>query len=384
MRKARLHVVGLPHTQVNPDYISCAYTSKHYKFCNMMTNLGYEVFSYAGEHSTCDAYEHVVINTDIDQERWFGKFNYHENFYPITWEPYDIHWVESNLCAISKILQRIRRGDIICLIGGTCQEQIAKEFPYNPVVEYGIGYNGSFADFRVFESYSHMHWTYGGVLQTDNGRHYDAVIPNFFEPSHFTPGLPKEDYYVFLGRFIRRKGIEIAVEATRKLGAKLVMAGQGCIQEGNRFLGEDIIVEGDHLEHIGHVDVSRKAELLAKAKACFMPTLYIEPFGGVAVEALMSGTPVVASDFGAFTETVRVGLDGYRFRTVGEAAKFASDEMIKNLPSPTEISVNTRYRYSTEVVAKKYDDYFNQVIGAFYGEADFFSDFAGDPFRYLS
>lgn len=380
--KLRIHVVGLPHNQANSDHIACAYGQKHKKFVTMMMSLGHEVYSYYGEHSDMEATEHITIASDSEQLQWFGKYDHHKDFYPITWGQKDIHWIESNNNAIAEINERIQQGDIICLIAGLCQKQIADAFPSNPVVEYGIGYEGSFADFRVFESYSHMHWVYGKVMQSDNGRHYDCVIPNYFDPAEFNWNQKQEDYYVFLGRFISRKGIEIAVEATRKLGAKLVMAGQGCTKKGTTFVGEDIVVEGDHLSHIGHVNIEQKARLLAGAKACFMPTLYLEPFGGVAVEALLSGTPVIASDFGAFTEIVRPGNNGYRFRTIGEAAEFASDEWLRRLPSGEVIAASARIRYSMDVIKYKYQDYFQQVLGAFYGNADFYSGWAGDPMRY--
>lgn len=382
--KMRFHVLSLPHTELTTDYISCAYTQKARKFCTMMHSLGHEVYAYAGEESEAELTELVTIASVEDRQRWFGDFDYHSNFYPITWGPGDLHWIESNNNAIAEIRKRIQPGDIICLIAGECQKQVADAFPSNPVVEYGIGYRGSFANFRVFESYAHMHWVYGNILNSDDGRYYDCVIPNYFDPDEFQPQTLKSDYYVFLGRFIRRKGIEIAVEATRKLGAKLVMAGQGCTQKGTMFAGDDIIVEGGHLSHVGHVNIEQKAKLLAGAKACFMPTIYLEPFGGVAVEALLSGTPVIASDFGAFTEIVRPGIDGYRFRTIGEAAYFASDDMLDKLPSSEEIARDTAARYSMDVIKYKYQDYFEQVLGAFYGKADFYSDWHGDFTRYLT
>ena len=51
------------------------------------------------------------------------------------------------------------------------------------VVEYGIGYNGTFAKYRVFESYAHMHKIWGAQGGFDpDGKFYDVVIPNYFEP----------------------------------------------------------------------------------------------------------------------------------------------------------------------------------------------------------
>lgn len=372
----RLHVVGLPHNDANTDHVACAYGQKHKKFAQMMMSLDHEVFSYYGEHSDMVATEHIVISSDQDKEKWFGNYDHKSQFYPITWGPLDRHWLESNSKAIQEIRKRIQTDDIICLIAGYCQKQIADEFPDNPIVEYGIGYEGSFSNFRVFESYSHMHWVYGKLDRSDNGRHYDCVIPNYFDPYDFTPSTEKSDYYVFLGRFIRRKGVEIAVETTRRLGARLVMAGQGCIVEDQKFIGEDIIIEGDHLTHIGHVNATQKAALLAGAKACFMPTLYIEPFGGVAVEAMLSGTPVIASDFGAFTEIVQHELDGYRFRTMGEAAFYAADQQL-NLLDNGEIVKRAEHRFSMETIKYKYNDYFEQVTGAFNGTKDFYSDWHG-------
>jgi len=377
----RFHLIGLPHTNVTREYVACSYTQKHLKFTQMMLSLGHEVFSYASEDNDVECTENIVINTKKSQKRWFGEFDYHNNFFPITWEPSDIHWKESNHMAKRQLRERVKPGDFICIIAGYCQEEIAKAFPNNPVVEYGIGYVGAFASYRVYESYAHMHYVHG-FNQNDNGRAYDAVIPNYFDPNDFTFSNEKEDYYVFLGRFIERKGVEIAVEATRKLGAKLIMAGQGCTQVGNTFYGDGVKVEGDHLEHIGHVNVEERAELLSKAKACFMPTTYLEPFGGVSIEALFSGTPVIASDWGCFTETIPHGEAGYRFHTVGEAAYYASDEMLSRLNNKA-IAEYAYDNYSMDVVRYKYEDYFRQVQGLYDGSGnDFFSDLHGRDDRF--
>jgi len=53
--------------------------------------------------------------------------------------------------AIIEIAKRIQEKDFICVIAGNCQKPIADFFPSNMTVEFGIGYTGTFAKYRVFE-----------------------------------------------------------------------------------------------------------------------------------------------------------------------------------------------------------------------------------------
>ncbi len=45
--------------------------------------------------------------------------------------------------------------------------------------------------------------------------------------------------------------------------------------------------------------------LLGKAKSVLMPTYYLEPFGGVHVEAQLCDTPVITTDWSAFSPCMR-------------------------------------------------------------------------------
>lgn len=358
MQKFTLHVVGLPHTAANDDYVTCAFTQKVVGFCSMMTKLGHKVIHYGGQGSVIEG-EHVDIITKAQREEFFGKFDPQQN-YPIVWDDQKPYWIYANLKTIEKIQERAKPTDIICYIGGNCQMSIAKAFPEHFNVEIGIGYQGTFAPFRIFESYAHMHWVYGFINRSDNGQNFDAVIPNYYNPNDFHLA-EKEDYLLFIGRMIHRKWPHIAVEMAKQMGKKIKMVGQGLIrQEGNKYIFNDVAFEGDHIEFIWAVGKEQRAELMAKALATIVPTTYLEPFWGVAVESMLSGTPVIASDYGAFPETVKHGKNGYRFRFLGEGVSGLKN--LAKLQSPKNIRAAAKAIYSRDVVSLQYQAYFEQLV----------------------
>jgi len=97
-----------------------------------------------------------------------------------------------------------------------------------------------------------------------------------------------------------------------------------------------------------------KADLIAGATALLAPTLYIEPFGGITVEAMMSGVPAITTDFGCFTETVEPWKTGFRCNTLGEF-----EEAVWRAPSIRGESVRRRAieRFSTDSVSILYDQW---------------------------
>jgi len=177
--------------------------------------------------------------------------------------------------------------------------------------EPGIGYRGSFARFRAFESAYLQNFTYGSEHpgKSINGHYYDRVIPNYFDRKDFPFSDSKEDYFLYIGRLIIRKGVMTAVKATREVGATLVLAGQQ---------SSEIDVERlpSHCSFAGYIEPRQRASLMGSARAVFVPTLYLEAFGGVNVEAQLCGTPVITTNFGCFESTVLDGITGYRCNTL--------------------------------------------------------------------
>jgi glycosyltransferase involved in cell wall biosynthesis len=120
----------------------------------------------------------------------------------------------------------------------------------------------------------------------------DVFVYNGLDPTDFVFRSAKDDYDLFLGRLHSAKGYRWAIEGAKRSGRRLLLAGgwRPSFRRNVRFVGE--------------VDGRRKADLLAGARCLWMPALWPEPFGLTTIEALFSGTPVLATHWGALPEVV--------------------------------------------------------------------------------
>jgi len=89
-----------------------------------------------------------------------------------------------------------------------------------------------------------------------------------------------------------------------------------------------------------------------------VPTIYVEPFGSVAAEAQLCGTPVLSTDWGAMTETVQHGKTGFRCRMLAEFV--AAARKVDRL-DPAYIRRRALGLWSLDSVAKQYDYYFRRL-----------------------
>lgn len=131
-------------------------------------------------------------------------------------------------------------------------------------------------------------------LSRDHARRHGstAFVYNGLDPAEFIFRRRKEQWDLFLGKLHSAKGYHWAVEAAKRTGRRLIVAG------GWRpsFAGA--------IKYVGEVDGKRKRVLLARARCLWMPVLWDEPFGLTTIEAFFSGTPVLGTRRGALPEIV--------------------------------------------------------------------------------
>lgn len=358
----RLHVVGMPHTQLTREYGWCAFTQKSRKFATMMQSLDdVEVTTYWGEQTEADASEHVVIMPDDKYQEWFGgrdwaaqAYNDFDNSAP--------PWVELNRNAIRELAKRIHPGDIVCLSMGLAHKPIYDALHSTGAffVEHAIGYPGVFAPYRIYESHAWRHHIAGqfvgrgsknwlGQHEDDTVQFFTTVLPNYFEVDAFPEGDGSGGYFLFVGRLTERKGIHIAAITCATIGAKLIVAGQGDF--------ESFQLPGN-VEYVGLVNEQERCELMMGTVAQFAPSTYLEPFCAASVEPQMCGTPVISTDWGAMIENIDHGVSGFRCNTLQEFVTAA--ELVERLDRPS-IRKRAQDRWSTDVLKWDHLRYFQRL-----------------------
>jgi glycosyltransferase involved in cell wall biosynthesis len=342
------HILGLSHTKTIRAYSCCAFTQKVRLLCKMLTEAGHTVYHYGTEGSDPICTEHIDV---LSHENWLavhGDRDWKRDGFNVSIDtPAQKEFVKRSVEEIGK---RVHQGDFLLCTFGIAHQEIANVFPYLIVVESGIGYPTTFAKFRVFESYAWMHFHYGKEGKDTSPHFYDAVIPNYLDLDDYQYQADKQNYCIFVGRLNNHlKGAQIASDVCLHLGVKLYTAGQG---------GP---VSGIESEYLGVLGIEERAKWVSHAKALFCPTYYIEPFGTVAIESMAYGTPVITTDFGAFTETVLNGITGYRCRTF-EQFVWAAENIDRINPADCRRQAE---KYGLNNVVKMYEEYFSNVTHSF-------------------
>ncbi len=121
-----------------------------------------------------------------------------------------------------------------------------------------------------------------------------------------------EDYLSLMGRILPQKGFEDAIHIAIKLNKKLKMATSKNYIETEYFNTRiKPLLHSPNIEQMLYLQGKQKNEFLGLAKAFLFPIKWEEPFGMVMIEAMATGTPVVAYAQGSVPEIVKDGGTGF-------------------------------------------------------------------------
>jgi glycosyltransferase involved in cell wall biosynthesis len=140
------------------------------------------------------------------------------------------------------------------------------------------------------------------------GRSSTVIYPPVLVSSIVSPNKPnKDDFYLVVSTLAAYKQINLAVEAFKKSGRRLIIAGDGA----DRKRLEDLAAGQTNIQFKGFVDMATKFKLMQQAKGFVFCS--IEDFGIAPVEAMAAGTAVIALRGGGLNETIIEGKTGVFF-----------------------------------------------------------------------
>jgi glycosyltransferase involved in cell wall biosynthesis len=128
------------------------------------------------------------------------------------------------------------------------------------------------------------------------------VKSNFTWPTSRREG--PGNYYLYIGRLAREKGIDTILEAWRDAPGQLLVVGDG--PDARRLRG----AATPHVRFLDGVPAEEVASLIRGARALVLPSVWYEGQPRVVLEAYAAGVPVIASRIGGLQEVVIDGRTG--------------------------------------------------------------------------
>ena len=127
--------------------------------------------------------------------------------------------------------------------------------------------------------------------------------------------MDNEKIILYVGRLVYEKGIQNLIAAMPKIldryhDSKLIICGRGGmideLREQVKYLGIE-----NKVYFAGYCDSKKMQKMYKCADVAVFPSTY-EPFGIVAIESMLSGTPTIVSDVGGLNEIIEHGVTGMK------------------------------------------------------------------------
>ncbi|MDO5556606.1 MAG: glycosyltransferase family 4 protein [Clostridia bacterium] len=165
-----------------------------------------------------------------------------------------------------------------------------------------------------------------------------------------------EKIILFMGRLVYEKGVQHLISAMPKIlekynDAKLVIAGKGGMIDELKAQVE-VMGLSQKVYFTGYLNSKQVSKMYKCADVSVFPSTY-EPFGIVALEAMLAGVPTVVSDIGGLNEIVQHGIDGMK-SYAGNANSLADSilsllfnpELCSNIAKKAKAKVKNEYSWA--------------------------------------
>ncbi|GAA2024435.1 glycosyltransferase family 4 protein [Terrabacter terrae] len=195
---------------------------------------------------------------------------------------------------------------------------------------------------------------------SEPGLNWVATVHNGIDVRSFPYRSHKDDYVLFIGRFHPQKAPHLAIDAARRAGVRIILAGK-CTEpvEHEYYRTKVAPLLGRDAVDVGIADGALKRRLLAGARCLLFPICWAEPFGLVMVEAMACGTPVVALSAGSAREVVAQARTGFVVERPEQLARAITDcERLE----PSDCRRLVSERFSLDAMAAAYERTYRRVL----------------------
>jgi glycosyltransferase involved in cell wall biosynthesis/CelD/BcsL family acetyltransferase involved in cellulose biosynthesis len=186
------------------------------------------------------------------------------------------------------------------------------------------------------------------------------IIENGVDLTRFRLHTKKHRYALAIGRVCPEKNFDIAIEAANEAGIPLVIAGHVYpYEEHARYFRERIAPAlGRRVAFVGPVTGPRKARLIGGASCLLVPSTVRETSSLVSMEALASGTPVIAFPSGALAHIVEHGRTGF---LVTDHRSMARAMLRSSSIDPRDCRAQAERRFDLEKNTARYIELFSRA-----------------------
>jgi glycosyltransferase involved in cell wall biosynthesis len=208
------------------------------------------------------------------------------------------------------------------------------------------------------------------IIDISNGVDLADASRPVTRPAELTAPLESQKYFLFLGRLVRRKGVDLLLEAMRLLtdtSMPLVIAGDGDESDSLRRFAAEAGLNG-RVHFLGRVGGEMKRWLLQNALCTILPSRDWEAFPLVALESYAAGRPMIATAIPGLVDVVRGGQTGLLVAENDPTALASAMKQMAADRAATEAMGQNARRwaddFSWSAIAHRHIEIYRQLISA--------------------
>ena len=192
-------------------------------------------------------------------------------------------------------------------------------------------------------------------------------IPSFVSMAQREPEYSNDGYILYFGRISFDKGLNVLLEAIKKVDAPLYIVGESTDDSGRKL---QKYVNDQNLNHVTFLGFKKGEELdrlIKKAKFTILPSIWLENLPLTLLESMVFGKPTIGSNIGGIAEIIEDGKTGLLFEQ-GNIDDLACkiNSLLSNPELIVEMGKNARKKvvekYSSEIHYNKVKGLFEEII----------------------